>query len=416
MWCMTGHASNGNPTAKKDWLCNKCVGADGSPFRVFGSKMQCFKCHRHKGQCHAKDVPIPPPRAKARAGRVGQGGDGGNASSIYEVRKLQRELRESEERFRKLEAANLARSEEATQEEGGGGTSDDAEDLDQLISAAKGDVKHLSAREVEGTKQALEDARKRLAELEERKRQGLPLHQQLGRLAGRIKAKKAVVEAIESKRIPEIETDIGKLQAQLLEQRTKLEEAKKELSEMQALYDQRGTAMAEEQEQGITDPVGTLIKLFNGAGDVLKQPQCTGDLAQSIKKALESMLSMLAEEQSKIVAQQAAQQAVPQPVQQAQQAAGTTPEDLDDDVHMLDAELDAMSPEETAELDLVANKLDSSGLMDLGDDPAVDDPDGGPSDAKRRRKRLGVLAYRKQQLRPCSKLGVRGKPSTTSQA
>ena len=87
---MAGHAR-----VRKDWECRTCVGRDGNPFRNLASRVECRMCKVHKGKCHARDVPIPPPRARADKPDKATGGQ-----SQAAMRALERELRD----FRKREA------------------------------------------------------------------------------------------------------------------------------------------------------------------------------------------------------------------------------------------------------------------------------------------------------------------------
>ena len=46
--------SEKGPRSNDDWLCKKCTGKDGSPFRNFGFRTQCWSCKIAKGACFGK--------------------------------------------------------------------------------------------------------------------------------------------------------------------------------------------------------------------------------------------------------------------------------------------------------------------------------------------------------------------------
>jgi hypothetical protein len=76
-------SANG-PRSTDDWLCKKCTGKDGSPFRNFGFRAQCWSCKVARGACFGK-------KAEPRAGAVRLKPPAANGGKDKDTDKYQRE-------------------------------------------------------------------------------------------------------------------------------------------------------------------------------------------------------------------------------------------------------------------------------------------------------------------------------------
>ena len=191
---------------------------------------------------------------------------------------------------------------QGTSQDTGDAGVDDAEDVDKAIEQYRGYIKRLESDEhlVPGTEGVLEGFKKKLAEAEERKREGQPLHQRLRHLERKIDAKEAAVAKHKDKLIPDVEKAMGKLQEKLEQHRAKLDEEEKELRELCA---KRDSAVREERSQpvigleGIKGPdelAGFCQERIRELLAAFDHPFCTGGSAQWCKQTVGSIGAVLA--------------------------------------------------------------------------------------------------------------------------
>ena len=363
---MAGHAR-----VRKDWECRTCVGRDGNPWRNHSHRTECKMCKVHKGKCHARDVPIPPPRARAD-----QPGTAAGGQSQADLRKREADLRKREADLRKREAEvkKLQDEAQAGQDDshvGEDADGDAAEDLDQVIEELSKQVKVLEALGMSEpeAQQLLEGKKQRLAEARERKRSGQPLHLRLRRIERAISTKESAVDKLKTDLIPNAERAMAEMQARLEKHRAKLEEEEKELRELQAKRDEErrlpakgleDIQTAEELEACAKESITKLL-------GTLEHPLCPGGPSSSVRLHALAVHSILM------------RGAAPPDAPSLPEAQGS-----DDDADMFDCDLPGPEMDNRMQL-LLASVAEV--------DADTDDGDGGGAEAKRRRKHKALVDY-----------------------
>ena len=390
---MAGHAGGASAT-KKDWLCRKCVGADGNPFINFGKRTECRKCKAHKGQCHLRDVAIPPPRAWPYGGKPAKPPSGPNrateaalAQALLRSRRLEDELKKRDEKD-----AQAAQG-ESPGDEGAGG--EEAEDLDKFIELRTGWIKTLEAGAIPGTESQLENFKRELELARERKRDGQPLHQRLRRIERAITAKEASVAKLKDVVIPGAEKAMAELQEKLEKHRAKLDEEEKELRELIAKRDSERSAPAKALDEAKTpEELAAIARegltMVQGA---LQHALCAGESKPLCLQHVEVLAALLSGNAQ-----------VPEVPPQAEEESQP-----DEDAVMLDYEgvsFEAWDDHIQLLLATVSDVNDADG--DAGGN------DVGGADAKRRRKRDAAMEFHKSLT--CKAKIAKPKKSTTTTA
>ena len=95
------------------WLCKKCKGSDGGPWRSWPDKTRCHRCKLAKKDCHLRDAPktgSPTKSLRQAQSGGGGGGGGGKGSGISAAQPaasevaLQKELEATKRRMADLES------------------------------------------------------------------------------------------------------------------------------------------------------------------------------------------------------------------------------------------------------------------------------------------------------------------------
>ncbi len=175
----TAMAPNGHrDQPKADWLCKSCKGRDDKPFRNFGHRAACHKCHVSKGSCFWKRVAPGPPRSGTTLAERQVLQQKIDEKYAQRIRQKDTELARLKERLRKQEeatAGSVAAS--SAQEEPKDGTDDDAEQL-------KEHVKMLG--KIPGTEVVLAEKQALLEAALQRRRAAKPVRQQLRELQNKL--------------------------------------------------------------------------------------------------------------------------------------------------------------------------------------------------------------------------------------
>ncbi len=185
--------SNRDSTKKADWLCKSCTGWDGKPFRNYGHRTQCHRCHIHKGACFGKNVDSGPPRSGA---------------TLAEKQVLQREVDEKYAKKLKQKDVELARLREqlrsrqppaagvATGADGDAAEDDTEQDLQDLRD-------HIKALEkMPGGEILLAEKKAELDSALQKRRAAKPVRQQLRDLQYKLDRKEKMLQKREESELP----------------------------------------------------------------------------------------------------------------------------------------------------------------------------------------------------------------------
>ena len=183
-----GWKAGGGGKSSSDWMCKKCVGADGTPFRNFGCRMQCMRCNGHKQWCHLANVPVDPPRKVTLAQK--------------QVRDQQRADKETRAKNAKLEAELAKVKKDLAAVTGKGQAAEAAMDVDdeepkdkrKAIQLAKKQIAWFEEQPQAHLQEMANPMRAQLAELQREQVAARPFSQQIRDLESKAERKRKAIK------------------------------------------------------------------------------------------------------------------------------------------------------------------------------------------------------------------------------
>ena len=237
-----GWGKNNGGAGKKgggDWLCQKCTGADGSPFRNFAHRLECKNCRCAKSSCTNAGKGKAPPNPAHRTLAVQQEA---LRKAAERAERAEKKAKQQEEVIKKL-----------TKEKEAGGQSMevDAEEPDCNINEEMQKLKKdIAAAESIGDEQLelfIEGKKAKLLELQQRRVAARPLPQRLRDVAGKIDRKEKAIRKKQDEEVPKLQKILDKAAADLEEANEGIKKLQEELEEARSDHAQM---LAQEAAKG----------------------------------------------------------------------------------------------------------------------------------------------------------------------